>query len=95
MRPRFSFAVLDFDDGLLLGTYFVVALIAGQLTARIRAQERAERQREQRATALFNLTRALTGARTLDEAVTAALRQADELFSAQTALLLAGESGRP
>ncbi len=92
--PRLSFSVLDLEDGLILGTYFVVALIAGQLTARIRAQERHERRREQRATALFNLTRALTGARTMDEAVEAALRQADELFRAQTALLLPGESGR-
>ena len=93
MPPRLSFSVLDFEDGMILGTYFVVALIAGQLTARIRAQERYERRREQRATALFDLTRALTGERTLDEAVAAALRQADKLFSAQTALLLAGEQG--
>jgi len=93
MPPRLSFSVLNFDDGLLLGTYFVVALIAGQLTARIRAQERSERQREQRATALFLLTRVLTGARTFDEAAAASLRQADELFDAQTALLLPGENG--
>jgi two-component system sensor histidine kinase KdpD len=91
--PRLSFHVIDFDDCLLLGTYFVVALIAGQLTAFIRTQERTERQREQRATALFHLTRALAGAHTLDEGVTAALRQADGLFEAQTALLLAGEDG--
>jgi two-component system sensor histidine kinase KdpD len=77
---------------MLLGIYFVVALIAGQLTARIRAQERYERLRERRSRALFHLTRALAGARTLDEAVTAALQQADSLFNAQTALLLVGET---
>ena len=93
MPPRFSFSVLDFEDGMILGTYVVVALIAGQLTTRIRSQERHERQRKQRATALFNLTRALTGATSLDEAVTAALRQADDLFNAQTALLLPGRDG--
>ncbi len=91
--PHLSFSVLDFDDALLLGIYFVVALTAGQLTARIRSQQREEQQREQRATALFHLTRAMAGARTLDEAVDAALRQADELFSARTAALLAGEKG--
>src|ERR1019366_8642827 len=73
-------------------TYFVVALIAGQLTARIRAQERHERRREDRATALFRLTQALSAARTLDDAVFAALRQADALFAAQSALLL-GDGG--
>ena len=44
--PRLSFSILHFDDMLLLGTYFVVALIGSQLTARIRAQQREERQRE-------------------------------------------------
>ncbi len=91
--PRLSFAVLDLEDVMILGTYFVVAIIAGQVTARIRAQEHDQRQREQRATALFHLTRALTGSRTLDEAVGAALRQADEIFGAETALLLPGGAG--
>ncbi len=91
--PRFTFRIQKIEDGLLFGTYFVVALVAGQLTARIRAQAIAERRREGRATALFQLTRALAEARTLDEAVGAALRQADTLFEAATALTLAGDTG--
>lgn len=90
--PRFTFRIQKVEDGLLFGTYFVVALVAGQLTSRIRAQAVMERQREARASALFNLTRALAEARTLDEAVFAALRQADALFRATTALCL-GENG--
>ena len=91
--PQLSFTVVDADDNLMLGTYLAVALVAGQLTARIRAQEREERVRERRATALFHLTRALVEARTLDEAVEAALWQADHHFMAQTALLLPGADG--
>jgi two-component system sensor histidine kinase KdpD len=91
--PRFTFRIEKVEDGLLFGTYFVVALVAGQLTSRIRAQALAERRREGRATALFNLTRALAEAGTLDEAVFAALRQADTLFTARTALLLADAQG--
>lgn len=49
MPPRFSFHILSVDDGLLLGTYFAVALIAGQLTTRVRERQkllaRAELQR--------------------------------------------------
>lgn len=86
--PLFTFVIQKFEDGVMFGTYFIVALIAGQLTARIRAQERHERMREDRATALFHLTQALSAARTLDDAVFAALRQADTLFAAQSALLL-------
>ena len=57
--PHFSFAINSLQDRLLFGTYFVVSLVAGQLTARIRAQAQNDRLREQRATALFHLTRAL------------------------------------
>ena len=91
--PLFTFVIAKFDDGMMVAMYLVVALITGQLTARIRAQERHERAREERATALFHLTQALGTAKTLDEGVFTALRQADELFSAKTALLLADPSG--
>ncbi|MDB6166544.1 MAG: two-component sensor histidine kinase [Lacunisphaera sp.] len=87
--PRFTFAISKVEDATLFGTYFVVALVAGHLTSRIRAQAHNERRREERATALFELTHALAEAGTLDEAVAAALRQADELFAGKTALLLA------
>ncbi len=38
LPPQLSFSILHFDDVLLLGTYFVVALIGSQLTARMRTQ---------------------------------------------------------
>jgi two-component system sensor histidine kinase KdpD len=91
--PHFSFAVMDFEAGLMLGTYCVVSLVAGQLTARVRTQEVKERLRERRATALFHLTRALAATSTLDEAATAFLRQADEVFNAKTAILLTNANG--
>ena len=94
MPPRLSFSVLHIDDSLMLGTYFVAALIVGVLTARIREQERYERQREQREAALFHLIRELAAARSLDETAETALRMADRLFKARTALLLNSQDGR-
>jgi len=91
--PRLSFSRLDLKDGVFLGTYFAAALLAGQVTAIIRAKEKTERQREQRATALFRLSRALTSAHTLDEGISSALRQAEALFGVQTAVLLLNETG--
>jgi two-component system, OmpR family, sensor histidine kinase KdpD len=88
--PLFTFAIEKFEDGMMFVTYIAVALIAGQLTARIRAQERHERLREERAMALFHLTQALSAAKSLDEGVFAALRQADEIFGGMSALLLGG-----
>ena len=89
--PLFTFVISKFEDGMMFATYFVVALVSGQLTGRFRAQARHERLREERATALFHLTQALSAARTLDDAVFAALRQADEIFGAKTALIIAEE----
>lgn len=40
--PRLSFSVLHFDDSLLLGSYFVVALIGSQLAALRSADDRAK-----------------------------------------------------
>jgi two-component system sensor histidine kinase KdpD len=88
--PLYTFGIEKFEDGMMFVTYIAVALISGQLTARIRAQERHERLREERAMALFHLTQALSVARSLDEGVFAALRQADTLFDATVALLLGG-----
>ncbi|MFA5264666.1 MAG: sensor histidine kinase KdpD [Opitutaceae bacterium] len=87
--PAFTFYIGKLEDGMLFATYILVSLVTGQLTARIRAQQRHERMREERATALFHLTRALAAARTLDDGVFAALRQADGVFGGQSALLLA------
>lgn len=88
--PLFTFTIAKLEDGMMFATYIAVALVSGQLTARIRAQERHERLREERATALLRLTQALGAARSLDEAVFKALRQADTLFGAESALLLGG-----
>jgi two-component system sensor histidine kinase KdpD len=91
--PRFTFVIGSGDDIALYTATVIAAIVAGQLTARIRQQAQHERMREERATALFHLTRALSAARTLDEGVFAALRQADTLFEAKTALLVAMDSG--
>ena len=90
--PAFSFAITKLKDELLFGLYFGVALVVGQLVARIRAQERNERAREERTTALFHIVRTLSSAKTLDDGVFAFLRQVDELLAAQSALLLADGS---
>lgn len=90
--PHFTFYIGKVEDATLFVTYFIVAIISGALTARIRAQARHEHLREARATALFQLTRALAEARTFDEAASGALRQIDDLFGARSALLLAGTS---
>jgi two-component system, OmpR family, sensor histidine kinase KdpD len=44
LPPVFAFRVRHFEDALLLVMYFLVAIILGQLTTRIRAQQEAQRK---------------------------------------------------
>ncbi|PTY06186.1 histidine kinase [Opitutaceae bacterium EW11] len=94
MPPRLAFSALQIDTAIMLATYFLVALIAGQLTARLRAQERFERLREQRARTLLQLSRALDSAGGEDDAAHAALLQASRAFPGDAALYLFDDDGR-
>ena len=69
LPPRFTFVIATVEDGILFGLYFVVAIVLGQLVARIRLQEEAERRREERATALYEMSRDLAEAASRDEVV--------------------------
>jgi DNA-binding response OmpR family regulator/signal transduction histidine kinase len=67
-----------------------VAIVLGQLVARIRAQEQAERRREERALALYQLTRELAQAGTRDEVVWQLMLEVGHAFSAPVAVALPG-----
>jgi two-component system sensor histidine kinase KdpD len=88
--PLYTFYIGKFEDGLMLGIFFVVALVTGQLTSRIRTQERDERRREQRAQALYRLTRSIVTATTTDEVFANAVAQIQEIFGVTTAFLMGG-----
>jgi two-component system sensor histidine kinase KdpD len=90
LPPRFTFVITSAEDAILFGLYFVVAIVLGQLVARIRAQEQAERQREERATALYQLTRELAQAGTRDEVVWQLMLEVGRVFSAPVAVALPG-----
>ena len=89
LPPIYAFRITHLEDGMLLGTYFVVALVLGQLTARIRAQEEAERQREERATDLYLLTRELTEATDVDSMLHKVMQQMERAFKARLVVLVA------
>jgi len=92
LPPKFTFIITSTEDGVLFGLYFVVAIVLGQLVARIRTQELAERQREERATALYHLTREFAQAGTRDEVVWQLVAEVNRVFQASTAVILPGKS---
>ena len=92
LPPRFTFYIKNFQDGMMFAMYFVVALVLGQLTARIRKQQTAERQREQRATALYLLTRELAESPDLAQLLAVVIQQVGKTFGADVALSLPDSS---
>ena len=65
----------------------------GHLTARLRAQQAAEREREERATTLYLVTRELAEAKDFAELLGAAIRQLGAVFKADVAVLLPAAEG--
>lgn len=94
-EPRFSFRIANASDAMMFVTYFLVAVGIGQLTARLRTQQMAERQREQRATALYSLTRELAESQDLAHLLAVVIRQVGKTFQADVALSLSEESEPP
>jgi two-component system, OmpR family, sensor histidine kinase KdpD len=72
LPPRFTFYIQHFEDALMFGMYFVVALVMGQLLTRLQSRQRLDRQREERATAIYLLNLDLSEVRSwgdLEQAV--------------------------
>jgi two-component system sensor histidine kinase KdpD len=91
--PRFTFYIGQFQDVMMFCAYFVIALVIGHLATQLRQREQAERRREERATALYRLTRSLAASRDLDEALPKVLLSIKNAFQADAAVWLRDESG--
>ena len=93
LPPRLTFYIGSFDDALMFAMYFIVALVTGHLISRIRAKERMDRRREERATAMYLLTLELGDASTWAEIERATVNNVERAFKADAALLLPDASG--
>lgn len=90
--PIFTFRISGATDTMLFFTYFAVALAMGHLAARLRAQQAAERRREERATALYLLTRELAGASDFADLLAIVVREVAKASQAEVALSLLDEA---
>jgi two-component system sensor histidine kinase KdpD len=91
--PRFSFAVSDAQYTLTFAVMLTVALITGQLTARLRLEAHAASGRERRARALYGMARDLSGALTVEQAADIAHRFIHDTLAANTKLYLPTSTG--
>lgn len=89
IKPRFTFEISQPQDIILFLLYFMIAIFAGNLTARIRLQERQARANTDRTTALYALARGTAEAVTMEDMLETALAQLRQVFGAHAAVFLA------
>jgi two-component system sensor histidine kinase KdpD len=88
IEPRFTFEISHFQDIFLFFLYFIIAIFAGNLTARIRTQERQARYNADRTLALYTLAHETATAVNMDDVLRTAVAQIGRVFDADVAILL-------
>src|SRR5258705_3356438 len=73
---------------MMFAMFFIVALAMGHLTSQLRLSEMAERSRQQRTAALYELVHQAGLAHDLDGGLRAAIGLTESLFGVRTSLLL-------
>jgi two-component system sensor histidine kinase KdpD len=92
--PYYTFSVSDARYGLTFTVMLLVALMMSRLTARIRGQAEASRERERHTATLYALSRDLASARTSDELIAVTLKHLRDTFATDSVLFLPGADGR-
>ena len=86
--PRFNLHIANLNDLMIFSMFFVVAIAMGHLTSQLRLSERAERRRQQRTAALYELVHQAGLAPDLDAGLRAAVGLTESLFGVRASLLL-------
>ena len=98
--PHYTFHIDKAEDILMFGLFFIIALVNGVLTTKVRRQERLALDREERTNALFQLTRELSKASGIDEVLAVAIEgirnhfKTDPFFILQDGKNILHSSGR-
>lgn len=91
--PELTFKVSKPSDLLAFGTFFIVAIVTGLLTAKVRKQEVLNRKREEKTNALFSLINALAETNNTKEVLETAKTNVKKYFGKNTFFLLQDGTG--
>jgi len=86
--PQFTLHVGKPEDLLMLIMFFIIALLNGILTSRVRRQEQKIRIREERTHALYQLTKELNNASGMEEVSQMAMKYVQKYFNLDSAIIL-------
>jgi len=91
--PYLTFTISSPQDVLALAVYLAVAVLTSNLAGRIRDQAAGARRREEQTAALYAMSRAVAGARSLRELLEAVVLQVANALDGAVAILLPGAEG--
>lgn len=89
--PHFTFHINNTEDVLMFFMFFIIALLNGVLTSRVRRQEMRIRKREERTHALYSLTKELSEVSGTDEVKNVVVLGVKKYFKEDACVLLQEE----
>lgn len=92
--PHFTLHIEKPEDALTCIMFFVIALINGVLTTRVRRQQKLTKDREERTNALFQLTKELSLATNLDEVLSISKKRIKKHFDVEPIFILQDGQGK-
>jgi two-component system sensor histidine kinase KdpD len=93
--PKYMLAFRSGYDMMLLGMFFVTALMMGFVTSKLRRQKEIERKQRLRSESLYELTRSLALSTDINQAMRLASGQIDMLCQCKSAVLMVDENEQP
>jgi two-component system sensor histidine kinase KdpD len=93
LPPLYTFTIADPENVVVLFFFTIVALIASNLAARVRAQAVAARERTRITEELYLFSRKLAGAATLDDLLWATVHQIALMLKVRVVVLLPEDGG--
>jgi two-component system sensor histidine kinase KdpD len=86
--PRYTLSIGAPEDYMMFGMFLAAAIIIGHLTSRLRRNQWHSQQREARLQALYQLTREMASARSMDKVLRTAVEHLGAIFNAEVAVLI-------
>lgn len=92
--PLYNLKIFGSEDFITFCMFFIVALVTGTLTSRVRKQERLTRRREEKTNALLNLTKRLATATDANQIIAGSQEAIKKYFQIEAYFLLQNEKGK-
>ena len=93
LPPLYTFTIADPENIVTLAVFSVIAVVASNLTARMRVQTGTARARAKTTEELYQFSRKLAGAVSLDDVLWATVHQVAVMLEVRVVLLLPGPDG--